>query len=155
MRKLQILSLLLALIFSGCGVVEIDNEKLKNNTNNNSDNTEVVIVTEVNKDIVNVLKEVPLKDCITLYKIFAGAYQYVDTTNKPHTTKELFELIDKVQKEYEWDKEKYPNLTDVIEKDLISKGFEEDKEIASNKKLVVDTFCVYANSILEAMKEKK
>lgn len=150
MKRMQILAFLFALTVSGCGVIEFDNTKL-----DNKDNTEVVVIHEVNKDMVAVLKDVPLEDCIKLYKVFAGAYQYVDVTDKPQTTKELFDLIDRVQKDYKWDKEKYPKLTDVVEKDLLSKGFEDDKEIVSNKKLVVDTFCVYANSILEAMKDKK
>lgn len=147
--KRIVLTLAFLLSLCGCGLIEFEN------TQPTPKPDVVVVDKEVNKEIVDALAEATLDDCIVLYKIFGGAYQYVDATDKPNTTKELFEILDRVQQDYKWNKEKYPKLTDAIEKDLASKKFDESFEIATNKKLVVDTFCVYANSVLEAAQKKK
>lgn len=143
--------LILLLLLSGCGLFEIDQSKV-----NKEDTKQVQTeVTEVQNNIHKALKDASKEDCERIYKILVGCSDYLDNTSKLTKFSEVLELLAKVKDDYNWKTDTYSELSDVIEKQLTNKGYEEDFTLSKEKRAeVIGVFKEMADGVLLALKDK-
>ena len=136
-------TLLLLVSVSGCGIYStFELPKFPS-----PDPTPVVVDTGVQKNIKLALADASKEDCATIYKFFAGMSLYLNKTDKITTTTQVVKLFSEVEKEYEWPKKKYPDLTVAINTDLRNQGYHQPKQLTDEiRKDLVDRFNQYAQA---------
>lgn len=146
--KLTLLSVLFLSLVSGCTNLY--------QFQDTSSPTEVVVQSPIEDKIISSLNNATRDDCITMYTFFAGLSLYIEKTTVLSTTPQFFGLLDKVEKDYGWSKEKYKDLTDVIEADLKAKNLAKPQTIDDTiRKDLVDTFRGYSEACKKAAEAKK
>ncbi len=86
---------------------------------------EVVRVSESFNKIEN------QNDKIVIYKLFAGAAEYLSVCQSLSNTSQFDAILGKVQSSYGWEREKYSDFTDAVSDYLISVGYNEPKPLTS------------------------
>lgn len=71
------------------------------------------------------------EDKLLIYKLFAGAGEYLDNSNFTGSTAQFEPLLGKVQSSYGWKREKYSAFTDAVSSYLVSVGYDNPKQIAT------------------------
>jgi hypothetical protein len=106
--------------------------------------------------IVDSMKDVSKEDAETCYKVFSGLALYLEQTKKVQTTLEAFTLVQTLQTDFGYTREKYKPYTDAVEKFLIDKGYKKVKKItdasASETEVVRSTIVADIRVIAEAAK---
>jgi len=68
-------------------------------------------------------------DRVLIYKLFAGAAEYLNNCQTMTETSQFDPLLGKVQTSYGWDRERYSAFTDVVSDYLISMDYETPKKL--------------------------
>lgn len=74
------------------------------------------------------------EDKLKIYKLFAGAGDYLSVCEDLSDTSQFDGLLAKVQKSYGWEREKYPEFTDAVSDYLISVDYDEPQLLDSSRK---------------------
>jgi len=72
------------------------------------------------------------QDRLLIYKLFAGAGEYLSASIFTGSTGQFDPIIGKVQSSYGWKREKYPAFTDAVSEYLVSVGYDEPKQIVTS-----------------------
>ena len=70
-------------------------------------------------------------DKLLIYKLFAGAGEYLSVSDFSGNTSQFDPLLGKVQSSYGWKREKYSAFTDAVSAYLVSVGYDVPKQIAT------------------------
>lgn len=144
--KKYLLTLPLLLSLFGCGLFEME-QIVEINLKPD--------ITTQQTTIIESLKNANIKDCETIYKVFAGASLYIENSSHLNKWSDVLILINRVEGDYKWTTDKYSKLTDIIEADLKSNGYEEDKEFdKETRDNVSKMFNGYAEAVKIALKDK-
>ena len=73
------------------------------------------------------------EDRLIIHKLFAGGGDYLSACESIDSTAKFDPILGRVQSSYGWDREKYPELTDAVSEYLISVGYDQPKELKSNR----------------------
>lgn len=111
-----------SILFSLCFFVGCSNIQIAGD-----DSPELLKVTEVFNSIEN--KE----DKLLIHKMFSGAGEYLSNCKSMDGTQRFDPILGKVQSSYGWDREKYPEFTDVVSEYLVSVGYDEPKKLDSDQ----------------------
>ena len=112
--------LILLLLVAGCA-------QTKTNVVIIGDSEELQKVQEVFQSIES--KE----DKLLIYKLFAGAGEYLKNCKNMDNTSRFDPILGRVQSSYGWDRERYPEFTDAVSEYLISVGYDEPKQLNNSK----------------------
>lgn len=74
------------------------------------------------------------EDKLTIYKLFAGAGDYLSVCEDLSDTSQFDVLLAKVQTSYGWNRERYPEFTDAVSDYLISVDYDEPQLLNSSRK---------------------
>lgn len=115
-----------ALFLTGCGLYDTVDV-----APNPQPTVTVVVDTSLASKIKASLKNASREDCIKLYKFCSGLSSYLKSINDDdmQTDKIFNKTLDDVQKQYSWDRAKYPEYTDVIEADLKARNLAEPHKL--------------------------
>lgn len=119
---MRVLLLLTVLMFIGCERPSVDTSVDK------SEDSKLVL-TNTLKEVVKEFNKMSKEDQNVLYKQWAGAASFIKSSKSLESTKDFDPLLGKVQADYGWDREKYPELTDAISEYLKEQGYEEPREL--------------------------
>lgn len=72
------------------------------------------------------------QDKLLIYKLFAGAGEYLDASIFSGSTGQFDPILGKVQSSYGWKREKYPAFTDAVSGYLVSVGYDTPKQIVTS-----------------------
>lgn len=148
---LKKLGSILILFITGCGPIQINDIK--------TSTAEVSFIYDSMK-IDNVSKE----DAEILYKNFIGLVMYLPHSKKLDSTQKVMQIIQDFQIEYGYERGKYKNFTNSVEKYLTECGYKkplriskesdnDDKTVDLDK--VVKDFTVISNNCEKYLKELK
>jgi len=112
--------LILLLLVAGCA-------QTKTNVVIIGDSEELQKVQEVFQSIES--KE----DKLLIYKLFAGAGEYLKNCKNMDNTSRFDPILGRVQSSYGWDRERYPEFTDAVSEYLISVGYDEPKQLNNSR----------------------
>lgn len=70
------------------------------------------------------------QDKLTIYKLFAGAGEYLEASKFTGSTGQFDPILGKVQSSYGWNREKYPAFTTAVSDYLVSVKYDEPKNIS-------------------------
>lgn len=70
-------------------------------------------------------------DQLVIYKLFAGAGDYLSIAEFSGNTAQFDSLLGKVQTSYNWKRDKYPEFTDAVSAYLVEVGYDEPKVIST------------------------
>jgi hypothetical protein len=70
------------------------------------------------------------EDKLLIYKLFAGAGEYLEASKFTGSTAQFDPLLGKVQSSYGWNREKYPAFTTAVSDYLVSVKYDEPKNIS-------------------------
>lgn len=112
--------LILLLLIAGCA-------QTKTNVVIIGDSEELQKVQEVFQSIES--KE----DKLLIYKLFAGAGEYLKNCKNMDNTSRFDPILGRVQSSYGWDRERYPEFTDAVSEYLISVGYDEPKQLNNSR----------------------
>lgn len=160
MLRLSAYLLLVSTIFiSGCGLyTKVDNVDITP-----TPAPDVVVNSTLKDKFSAALSEASRKDCTNLYMFFAGLSAYLENANVNDLSVNDItnRLLLDVQMRYNWNREKYPGLTDAISNDLISKKLDEPRNLTDDygngltfRDAVLKTSKEYA-SIIKTIAESK
>ncbi len=150
MKQLLILPLLFSVCFVGCGLFTVE---VKFPTDKPAIKASA---SPLEDKFFEALKNAPKEDCIVIYKIFVGASEYCTHSKKLGNTLDCFNLLDKVEDDFGWDKEKYKDLTDIVEANLKSRGFENPTKFDDSVRAsIVSTFKEYSDIVRKIIDSKK
>ena len=141
--------MLLLPLNTGCGLFELEtkNQTIVVDTTSST--------TDIQKKIIDSLRDATKADCETIYKVFSGISMYAENSSKLNKFSDVLKLIHAVEEDYKWSTDTYTKLTDVIESDLTERGYAEDKELNSKtKEEVIGIFKEYSDAVLVVLKAK-
>ncbi len=72
------------------------------------------------------------EDKLLIYKLFAGASEYLAAAETLQSTNQFDPILGKVQTSYGWNREKYSKFTDAVSEYLVSVGYDEPKTLSSS-----------------------
>jgi hypothetical protein len=72
------------------------------------------------------------EDKLLIYKLFAGASEYLAAAETLQSTNQFDPILGKVQTSYGWNREKYSKFTDAVSEYLVSVGYDEPKALSSS-----------------------
>lgn len=120
LKQLKYLVLFFPLILTSCDFIKVkDNSVI-------TPNHPISIDTKL---IADSMGDVSKDDAKFLYMQFAGIANFMTHTDKISDTAALIKLIDDVQSNYRYTKEKYKNYTDTVETFLLKRGYKDIKNI--------------------------
>jgi len=73
------------------------------------------------------------EDKLLIYKLFAGAGEYLEVAENLQTTAQFDPIFGKVQTSYGWNREKYPNFTTSVSEYLVSVKYDEPKKLSTKE----------------------
>ena len=122
-----------------CGLLVIVAFLFGNNATNLFKDTIVktpILSVDVQSEYLNKVSEEFAKieskeDKLLIYKLFSGAGEYLDASSFTGSTGQFEPLLGKVQSSYGWKREKYPAFTDAVSAYLVSVGYDNPKQIAT------------------------
>jgi len=118
--KIKTILFILLLLIAGCAQTK----------------TNVVIIGESEElqNVQEVFRSIESKeDKLLIYKLFAGAGEYLNNCKNMDNTSKFDPILGRVQSSYGWDREKYPEFTDAVSEYLISVGYDEPKQLNNSK----------------------
>lgn len=156
MEKLNRLLLLSVITITGCSLYETQPVVIDNTT------TVVVNNADLASKIKLSLKDAPKEDCIKAYKFLKGLSCYIRNVNNDNLTTDeiLNKTLLKVQMDYGWNRDKYPNLTVAISEDLVSKKLDDPHKLGDITEqgkicdVLANSLDEYANSIKTLVESK-
>lgn len=159
MRKL--ISILLICVFLSSGCI-LKQEQLKLPNFNLPTKNVVVNVNDPRGLIPKIkdsLKNATKDDCIFLYKVYAGASEYVKNASGLKNTSDVFPpngIMKTVAVDYQWVSGKEKDFTDLVEADYIAQDLKKPQELtATIREKLVSSFAVYAEGCRQAAEGKK
>lgn len=135
-----------SLFISGCGLYKIDHRREEpNNT------------VTYNEQIYQELNEVPKEDCIKMYTFFSGLSCYIqNVTNDDINTNDILnKTLFNAQYNYNWNRDKYPKITDIVSNELVKKGLDEPHKLNDKvkEKIIKDELISTFNEIAASIKK--
>lgn len=119
----------------------------------------VAATVAVDNQYVSAFDNVSKEDCVKLYKFFKGISLYVQNSSGEVYVREIFgqedSLLNKVQKDYGYDKQKYPSLTLAVNQYLTEGGYKDpDRQIKDYRNDLVNRFDTLAEAAKLAYEAK-
>lgn len=118
------------------------------------DNTVVVSGSSDTKEIQKVKEEFnkiqSQSDKLVIYKLIAGAGEYLEVAENLQTTAQFDPIFGKVQTSYGWSREKYPDFTSAVSNYLVSVKYDEPKKLSTKEDK--QNFAAIFKNLAEALK---
>lgn len=95
--------------------------------------SDAVVLTESLTKVQEEFKKMDEKDRDSVYLQITGASLYLKHTTSLRRTSDFLPILGRVQSDYGWDVEKYPDFTEAVSNYLVQQGFEEPKEIKTKE----------------------
>jgi hypothetical protein len=119
---------ILAILFcAGCNRPGVDDR-----TDDTSENVDFELTSSLRKIQVE-FKKLDKEDQDLFYKQIAGSALYIKNAKKLNKSSDFYPILLKVQSSYMWEVDKYPRFTDAISDYLIEEGYDEPRELSTQR----------------------
>lgn len=92
------------------------------------------------------------KDKENIYKQFSGSYLFLKTNKSVKKTSDFDPILGRVQSDYGWNREKYPEFTEAVSDFLLEQGYDEPKVLDNDEDR--EWFCQIFYSLYMAIKNE-
>ena len=110
------------------------------------------VMTKSLKRIKSEYENLRDKDKEIIYKQFSGAYLFLKTNKSIKKTSDFDPILGKVQSDYGWNREKYPEFTEAVSDFLVEQGYDEPKTLDNDSDR--EWFCQIFYSLYMAIKNE-
>lgn len=138
------------LAFSGCDNIQIGKAKVEDNKQEVK-NPYVEFTPSLNV-VVEQARPLVQSEKDYAFKQFSGLSEYIKNSNIPDSTK-IDKLLDRMQGDYGWTREKHPEFTDAVSNYLKEKGYSKAVKFDSSESRI-NTSLIFVN-LAEAIKKSE
>lgn len=142
--------LFVLLAFSGCDNIQIGNAKVEE-SKPEVKNPYVEFTPSLNA-VVEQARPLVQSEKDFAFKQFSGMSEYIKSSNIPDSTK-IDKLLDRMQGDYGWTREKHPEFTDAVSIYLKEKGYSKAVKFDSSESRI-NTSLIFVN-LAEAIKKSE
>lgn len=116
------------LFFAGCTRPDRPEEP-------NQVSTEDFIMTETLKSVNEEFKKLDDKDKDLIVKQFTGAYFFLENNSVMKSSSDFDPILSRVQSDFGWDREKYPEFTTAVSKYLVEQGYDDPRQLTGSDRV--------------------
>ena len=117
--------LILVLIFSGCQRPELPIRPQESSNN--------FVLTQSLSEIKEEFNKIPKKDQDFIYMQFAGSAEFLKHSKTVRSSSNYLQILGKVQSDFGWDVDKYPDFTTSVSNYLLEQGFDNPRMLDSEE----------------------